>query len=191
MKINKTHHHLSKKTLIIGVVIATCFGLAAAIYVLATNQNTTKQNSSNGLNVIDYGSSTNDQQKNGEAIKGAAKGSGSTGGSDQTPTPTVIQGSTKKNVQLLISAANQNGAILQVRTLISAVENTGVCTLSLSKEGQTTVTKTAGSQALSSNSTCLGFDIPISELSIGVWQLTIEYSSSNLVGSVTKNISIQ
>lgn len=136
-----------------------------------------------GNNNIDYGPATKEQQDAGKAIK-------SSGSGDTPPAPTVIPGSNKKNVQLTITSANKNGSVLQIRTLISAVENNGICTLTLSSIGKTTITKTADIQAMATVSTCKGFDIPISELSSGEWRILVEYSSNSLTGSSTQDVAI-
>jgi len=143
-------------------------------------------NSPSGNGSVNYGPATSEQQKSGSQIK-----SGSTNSSDTPPAPTPITGSTKKNVQVTVTAANQNGSTLQIRVLISAVENTGTCTLTLTRAGQPTVIKTADTQALASTSTCKGFDVPTSELSTGAWQALITYDSSTLTGSATKTITLQ
>jgi hypothetical protein len=62
--------------------------------------------------------------------------------------------------------------------------------LTLSKNGQT-VTKTAAVQALASESTCQGFDIPTSELSPGTWSLTLHFENSQYQGDAQRNITIQ
>jgi len=171
-----------------GVVILLIAG--ALTYVYAFNGNlfgwTAPRTTTTGNTSIDYGPPTSEQKKSGTQTK-----SGSTNSSDTPPAPTPITGSTKKTVQVTITAANQNGSTLQIRTLIGAVEDTGTCALTLTRTGQTTVTKTAGTQALASTSTCKGFDVPTSELSTGAWQVLITYDSSTLTGSATKVITLQ
>lgn len=114
-----------------------------------------------------------------------------TSGSDTPPPVTPPEsGSTKSTVAVQISAAAQNGSVFQLHALIDAVENTGTCTLTLIK-GSFSVVKTAGVQALSTTSTCQGFDIPISELGPGDWQAALVYSSDTVNGSASKTITIQ
>ena len=180
----------TKKSIIIsGVIVLLIVG--ALVYVYAFNGNQFDQkpqqkSSPSSINAVDYGPPTSEQQKSGSDIK-----SNSSNSSDTPPAPTPIPGSSKKNVQMTITAANQNGSTLQIRVLIGAVENTGTCTLALTSTGRPTVKKTAGTQALASTSTCQGFDIPMSELSAGTWQALITYDSSTLTGSATKSITLQ
>ncbi len=177
---------LFPRKLIIATSLSLVLIIGALTYVYAFHGNlfgwTTNKASSND-GAINYEPATPEQQQAGTTVK--------TGSSDTPAAPTTSPGSTLKNVQVTITAANQNGSTLQIRALIGAVENTGTCTLVLSRSGQSSVIKTAGIQALSSTSTCQGFDIQTSELSPGTWGALITYSSSTLTGSATKSITIQ
>jgi hypothetical protein len=53
------------------------------------------------------------------------------------------------------------------------------------------VTKTAAVQALPSNATCKGFDIPVSELVPGNWQAALHFENDTLTGDTTRGIVIQ
>ena len=189
MKIKKSRKSTTRKKLIIISGFILLIFASSFIYVYAFNgnlfgwQKSTTPNTNKDQKSVNYDPSTPEQQKAGTTVK-----SGST---DTPPTPTPIPGSDKKNVQILITAANQNESTLQIRTLISAVENTGICTLTLTNAGKPTVTKTVNSQALASTSTCQGFDIPISELPVGTWHIVIEYNSTALTGSANQDIVIK
>ncbi|HEU4715737.1 MAG TPA: hypothetical protein VFS14_02810 [Candidatus Saccharimonadales bacterium] len=89
-----------------------------------------------------------------------------------------------------ITAANQNGAMLQIRTLIEAVSSDGSCKLTLTK-GSETRTYAAGVQAQSSTSTCKGFDVPTSDLSNGEWQAAIDITIQDKKAHLTKNVTIK
>lgn len=94
-------------------------------------------------------------------------------------------------LSVIISAANENSStsMLQIRTLIDKITSTGQCTLTLQKSGQT-ITKTATIQAGPSNSTCQGFDVALSELSSGTWQISVSVSSGDQSGSATSEVTI-
>jgi len=188
MKIKNKKTNLDKIIIICIIFILLISTLTVSyIYIFKGNlfgwKASKSQNTTNNQNSIDYNEATSEQKKAGNAVK--------SGLTDSPPEPTSIPGSDKKNVQMIITAANQNGSILQIRALISAVENTGICTLTLTSAGKPTVTKTANSQALSSTSTCQGFDIPVSELSAGTWHAIIEYNSTALTGSATQDIVVK
>jgi hypothetical protein len=178
-----------KKIVAICIVVLLLVIASALTYVYAFNGNllgwkkSATQNINNDQNSVNSDPATPEQQKAGTTIK--------SGSSDTPPAPTAIPGSDKKNVQITITAANQNESTLQIRTLISAVDNTGICTLTLTSVGKTTVTKTANSQALASTSTCQGFDVLVSELSVGTWHAVIEYGSTLLVGSANQDIVVK
>lgn len=142
---------------------------------------------------INYDKPTKEQKQTGDDTKKQTvtkeEAKPNTGGSDQTPAPNP-QPSGKSKVNMMISAANQNGALLQVRSLISTVTNSGTCTITLTKAGQT-VAKTAGVQALASDSTCQGFDIPTSELSPGTWQVALHFENNELQGDTSRAVSVQ
>lgn len=110
-------------------------------------------------------------------------------GSDRPATPVVESGQTKATVPVTISAANQNDGVLQVRTLISAITSSGTCTLTLTKNS-TTVTKTSEVQSLPSSATCKGFDIPVSEISAGEWQLKVVFENDTIKGENTKTVTV-
>lgn len=88
-----------------------------------------------------------------------------------------------------ITAANQNGTTLQIRTLVEMVSSDGTCKLTLTK-GSDVRTYTAGIQAQSSTSTCKGFDIPTSDLSAGAWQVAIDITIQGKKAHLTKTVTI-
>lgn len=89
-----------------------------------------------------------------------------------------------------ITSAAQNGGTLQIRTLIEKVTSSGTCTLELSKTGSNTITKNASVQALSSSSTCAGFNIPTSELSSGTWRISITITSGDDEAHLTESVVV-
>jgi hypothetical protein len=186
MKIIKNKRFPNKIIVAVSVILVLIISTLTYVYVFkgslfgwsAYKVKTSDKNS------IDNSPATSEQQDAGTRAKSGSK-------SDTPPEPTTIPGSDKKSVQMIITAANQNGSILQIRALISAVVNTGTCTLTLTKASQPTITQTANTQALSSTSTCQGFDVQTSELSVGTWHILVEYVSDTLIGSTTKDIVIE
>lgn len=85
----------------------------------------------------------------------------------------------------LTVTANNTGSSIQVRTAIAAIIQDGTCTIVLTK-GSSNVTKPeVGIQPLSGYSTCKGWDIPLSELSSGVWSIKVlaNYQSKTATGT--------
>lgn len=90
-----------------------------------------------------------------------------------------------------ITAANQNGQILQIRTLVDIIDTNGVCTLTLTGPAEKVVTKTASTQALASSSTCKGFDIPVTELSTGIWKININITAMQKQANLETTITLK
>lgn len=145
-------------------------------------------------NSINLAPPTADQKKAGDAAKQnavqpAAKSTPS--GSDQPPAPVPQTGTSKNRVNVTITAANQTSSSYQIRALIEAVADNGTCTLTLTSSGGQSIVRTAGVQPLSTTSTCKGFDVPLSDLSPGTWNLLLSYDSPTLAGSATKPIIVK
>ncbi len=96
----------------------------------------------------------------------------------------------KAMVPMTITAANQTSDMLQVRVLIQVVSSSGTCNLTMTKQNSPIVSKTAGVQALANSSTCKGFDIPLTALLPGTWQLTITFENQTSTGSASQSIVI-
>lgn len=192
MQINHKTRSIKKPLLIGALVIATLLLLGLGYFyglkgtVLGWSP-LPKQTPSSG---IDYNKPTPEQVKSGGEIKkNSVTKDDATSGSDQPSAP-VPQASGKSVVDVSITAAAQFQSVLQVRALISAIDTSGTCKLTLTKSNQT-VTKAAGTQNGPNTSTCQGFDIPVSELSPGNWQLTIHYESPTLQGTASKVVEVK
>jgi len=183
-----------KKIIIASSIVAAVL-VASVTYVYAFNGNIfgwrSHQESSN---TSEYNPATPEQQQSGTDIKDDTvneqeDASKPTTGTD-TPTSPVDQGSAKSTITVDITSVNQTSSTYQIRTLIGAVTNDGECNLSLARNG-TVISKTSQVSALAKTSTCQGFDIPMSDLTAGTWQLSLTFSNTSLTGSVTKSIVIQ
>lgn len=75
-----------------------------------------------------------------------------------------------------ITSVQKNVDMISVRTAIQEVTSSGECTLNVrNSSNNKTYSDTVGVQALASNSTCKGFNVPISELASGTWEITVTY----------------
>jgi hypothetical protein len=181
----------TRKLALIGLIsLLVLAAITVSMFHLKIGLFSTENNTSTNLD-----QPTLEQIKTGNEIKKQAidqendKNRGT--GSDPTPAPQPVEGSNKKTVNMEITAVNQSDATLQVRTLIQAVVNTGECTLSMKGPQDATYTTTAAIQALASSSTCKGFDIPVDQLKVGKWTLTIDFTNSELTTSTVKDIEIK
>lgn len=184
---------LAKLPLLIAAAVVVLLVASALTYIYIFNGSVfgwkNHSTSSNEVPSSNLNAPTDEQIKAGNDVKKAnLDNSAST--TDTPSTPVSQPGSNKQSVEVIITAANQNSGILQVRTQISRVVNTGQCTLTLTQSSKT-VTKTADVQALASTSTCKGFDIPVSELSAGSWNITLTYENDTLFGTTSEVITIQ
>lgn len=97
----------------------------------------------------------------------------------------------KKAVEVTITASSlsSNSSVYQIRSIIGLVTASGTCSLTLTN-GEKTITKAAAIQALSSDSTCQGFDIPLSELSSGSWSATLRFENEKYMGVTKWNVQV-
>lgn len=182
----------TRTPLLIALAAVTLLVVSSLVYVYAFNGNIFGWKNhtapSDEIPLTNLEKPTDEQIQAGNDIK---NGNLDESGKNTDPTPPASEpGSTKQSVEVFMTALNQNNGVLQVRTQISRVINTGQCTLTLTRQGKT-VTKTADIQATASASTCKGFDIPVSELSIGSWDVTLTYENDTLVGTDSEKITIQ
>jgi hypothetical protein len=192
MKIPSKSHRINKKFITAGIV-AVLLLTTAAVYVYAFNgdilgwNNHSKDKDSSGGNPA-----TDEQKDTGDEIKknNLETSKPNTESENSTQNGSSTNGNGKKTVDLIITASAQNGSTYQVRTLVGTVTSTGTCTLTLTR-GAASVVKTAGLQATANSSTCRGFDVPVSELYPGEWQLNISFENDQLTGSASKTIEIK
>lgn len=185
MKI-KTPKKLLKTSIIpLTILLVAIIGYGALAYtnnffpfIVEKNQSTnTNKATENGVN---YNSPTSEQKQAGEAQKKTTAPS----------TSNTVDNNNQKSLSVTITALSQNGGVVQIRGLIDVVSSVGTCTLTLAK-GSDVVTKEAGVQALPSESTCKGFDVPTSELSVGLWTATLGVHIGSDEGSASKSFAVK
>lgn len=165
------------------VVILAGGGVAAAYYFKLGPFSNSRQSAQ-----------TEKENKTGSDIKKQSVDNSSKGaqtGSDPSPAPKPIPGTTKSSVGADITSANQDGNLLHIRVLIQAVTGSGTCTLTMTGPQQKVYSASVGVQALPSTSTCKGFDVPTSQLTAGDWKISIAFSSDSLTASATKNVTVK
>lgn len=99
-------------------------------------------------------------------------------------------GAAEENYVVSITAANQTTSSVQIRSLIQGVIDNGTCTLELTGGG-VSLTRSVGVQASANSTTCRGFDIPIGELSVGVWRLRLTFVAEKGSGFTTSSLEIK
>ncbi len=187
------HKNTNKKRNIIlaGASIAILVGASLAVaYVGSVGPFSESETVSDST--IDYEEPTDEQKTAGEATKEetvkneeASKPSSSSAGSS---TPTT-QANNTVGVEFTSGPEVADGT-LYVGTVVQEVNSTGVCTLTLSKSGKTSVVKTAKTQVSGSVATCQGFTIDVSKLAKGSWNVQLSYKSNKSQGKTSESITI-
>lgn len=180
MKITKKNNNKKLPLLIALASILFVLAAGASVYFIANQSNEPVDNTvieDYNRNDVDLSPSTDEQQDAGSTIKNDAL--------NKNDEPSA------EYLTVTITAANQNDASLQIRTTLDAISSDGNCTLKLSGPSGKVVEKTAKTQALASNSTCQGFDVPVTELSPGNWKVTVSATMSNKSGSASQDIVIR
>lgn len=181
----------NKKILVIITAVTTILLATAAItYHLKAGPFAARMSDTSNLDPA-----TDDQKTTGNDIKQSTleqvDGGKESTGSDPSPAPQTITGSDKKLVGMEISAANQTDTTLEVRSFIQTVTNSGMCSLLVKNPQGATYIATAEVQALSSMTTCKGFNVPLNQLSAGTWTIVIDFANDNLTANASKEITIK
>jgi len=187
MKIAKKQRKIPKKIilLVVGLLIvggAGAFGLYQS--QKANKTAASADTAAKPINTVDYNPPTADEQKQQEDTKTDVIKK-----NDDTTNPTPP---TDSSISLTISRVNQGGKGLpvNVRTIITGT-NSGTCTVTLTRSGQTTITKTFPIIVQATYSTCQQADIAASDFSAdGDWNYSVTATngtstSKAATGSVT------
>ncbi|MEO5690819.1 MAG: hypothetical protein ABIQ64_01395 [Candidatus Saccharimonadales bacterium] len=137
-------------------------------------------------NIVNYDEPTKEQLSTGQTAKKEFLDKDDTS-SDQQDTPPE---STDNNISVQVSSMSQRDGVLKIRTIIQDVIS-GSCKLTL-KQGSAKFEFSADTQNMGSYSVCKGFDVPVTDLSKGEWQVQIDYTNSDgATGSAVKQVTIQ
>lgn len=90
-----------------------------------------------------------------------------------------------------ITYSGKNGDKLTIRVTINQLlKETGTCILSLASTSGKTVSRTVNTVDNPSSATCQGFDIPLSEVPVGEYQINIEVKTTRQKGNIKGNVTI-
>ena len=107
-------------------------------------------------------------------------------------TPIQYEGENPNNLGELTGIISYSDVInnsLAIRITIDQFLNDGICELTLNS-GSQNIVKTSNIVANPSSSSCEGFDIPLTELSSGHWNIKVTFSSNNKTGEATGEIDL-
>lgn len=176
----------SKRVALYAVVtILLLCGVAGAVFALGSNRIPTTTNATTSpnktQNTIDYDAPTDSQVKDGQSTKLKNITGSDTSNNDQATLGTVT-----------ITAAQEDSdnTVLQVRSYIATVDSSLQCDMTLKKDG-TVLNLTSSVQTSANVTTCTGFTVPVSQLSEGVWQVTMTYSKQSVSSSASTTVEIK
>jgi hypothetical protein len=191
MKITKSHRNpLSKRTLTVSGVLAVLLFICSLTYVYKFDGHlfgwSAKKDSTSS---IDYTKPTQEQKSNGQSAKESFVEKYYPNDSSTLETDTDNSAKTK-NIGFIISSIAQTTDQVQIRTIIQTLSG-GICTLTMTKAGQASLTRTVDVQNLGSYSTCKGFDLPTSDLSLGIWNVNLVFKNDSESGQANQEVEIK
>ncbi len=159
MKTNSTSKNKMRIITVVAVLLLCC-----AVFVIYTlykpeRPGSTKYDDS----TINYKPATKEEIAEGNTAKEETIQENSSENATDAPAKSISQ---------QITSSSISDGVLYVRNEIVGVYTSGSCTLTMSKDSQSIVKK-SGVQALAKTSTCKGFNIPVSELSKGIWSIIL------------------
>ncbi|MEO8911700.1 MAG: hypothetical protein ABI303_01850 [Candidatus Saccharimonas sp.] len=186
----QTRRKLNKK-LLLSLIAVLAVGVLVWLYSAYHFQNwpfLPPTNTATPTNTINNEPPKPDQVKAGNVIKEKIADQAKSGSQDTNLPP----GSSTQSPTVDISITNtdtSNGALV-IHTLIQKVTSTGSCTLTMSGPNGGSYTATAEVQAMPSSSTCKGFNVPLSGLAHGKWQIKINFVDGTDSGSVSQEVTL-
>ncbi len=192
---NTKRHSKYTKTIILAltglVVVVLAYGCLAYFRGwLPFSRATSTSDPNTGINKVSYDPATKDQTNAGSQAKdnSSSQVNEATVERDQANGQSTAT-QTTQSVDVLITSANYSNGILKIRAMISTIDASGTCMLTLSRPGASDITKTAPTQTMGSYTTCQGFDV--SEVIAGTWQAKVQYQGSlNRSGSAQKEVTV-
>ena len=90
----------------------------------------------------------------------------------------------------VITYAGVSGSNLMIRVNIDQYLNGGNCSLTLTKDGNSVYTASASIIDSASTSTCEGFNVPVSGLSSGKYNIVININSGEKTGIISGEVTV-
>ena len=156
MRITQKNQQKSKRTVAIIVVVSTLVLASGMAAFLLRDTLFSDQTNSNPVEP-----STSTQSTNLDPATGNQKSAGDKAKEDFINNSENVDSGT---ATISISSTTKNGNIFSIRTIITAVDETGSCTVTLTSPGKDAITQSVGTQSLGSYSVCKGFDIDIANM---------------------------
>lgn len=171
MKIKRKTHKKSMVFLVCLFLVISCLSLVYFFYYKnnSISTNHLKKDSADIGSGFNYTQPSSDEKTAGDTQKKQIVDNSQSDSAAAQPKSSALN--------VAITAKNQNGDIVQIRSIITEVIG-GSCSLNIT-QGGTTKTYTASVQTLPSASTCTGFNIPVSDLQPGNWSFSLAVTSND------------
>lgn len=167
--------NLSRRLIIEGVIalgVFICIGMAAYNFKqhksVPTNTSSSSPQIINPVNTVDYSPATQDNTATEERKNNPSRASHTLSNGSVTPdTPPAM------SITITRASKDQANQNLQVATLIEGTTS-GVCTTTVSKKGQTSITRQAKVELQTNSYVCPVQTIPLSEFpELGSWNISV------------------
>lgn len=156
--------------------LLSMFTLEATGILNFSNQNSNNLNpeiDSSSQPEVDYNSPTDEQIDSGEYIKGQNNQNNNTG-----------------SFVVSISSAIIDNGVIKIRSVINGIiSSNGTCSLKMTN-GSKQYSASASTFAMTSYSTCQGFNINQSDLASGDWQITLEVTAESKTSTANSSIAL-
>lgn len=182
---------VSKKVKLLSLVAIVLFIFAGGYLVTARYKHLWPFEASSvntPTEAIDYSPPTQEQKDLGQETKDALTGNSKNQTVDQ-PLPDQTTGKTA--VTVTITSASVSDDVLSIRTSIGTVTSEGTCRLSMKGPAGNVFSGEAAVQPLASSTTCKGFNVPVSSLATGTWEVTVVFENSSHTGTATKLVEVK
>ena len=188
----KNKRRYSKRTTIIWFFVILVLALiVTAIYFLLLQPREVKQSKQNTEVQAEHLQAEKNPNPNEPKPKTEEKEDLEAGKTHQTPKQYENTGDTPAtNLTGFITYSGKNGNNLTIRiTINQLLKETGTCTLALTSTNGQKIERTVATIDNPSSATCQGFDIPLSEVPAGDYQINIDiktvHQNGNIKGSIT------
>lgn len=169
MKNKKTSKKLILSLLLVGALVAICFG------VWQQNRNREGTQWQDGVN---YGPPTEQEKQAGDEKKKEIVAEEEQQNQQNQPQ----QQTTKKTVSVGITDASQYGNIVEVRSFVSSYSQDGTCTLTFTQGAHSFTRTTPGYKDISST-VCPAVEVKTSDFpNSGSWQVVVSFESTDAKG---------
>ena len=184
--------HSPRPTIIWFLIIFVLAIIATAVYFLLLQPREIKQSKQSTEVQAEHLQTEKNPNPNDSKSKTEEKEDLEAGKTHQTPKQyenTDTTPTTKLTGFITYSGKNSNNLTIRI-TINQLLKETGTCTLTLPSTNGQKIERTATTIDNPSSATCQGFDIPLSEIPVGDYQIDIDIKTAHQNGNIKGSITI-